>query len=283
MAQEAGIFKQNGLDVELTNIASSTGIPAVLSGEVQFAAIGGSETLSAAVQGADLAIIGISAPVYPFVLMAQPSISSVDQLKGKKIGVSNVGSSSDIATRVMLRKIGLDPENDVTIVPVGSLQNRTAALLNGAIDAGVAQPPEQLALEDKGLHILYDLAAEKLPAATDTIVVQRSWLSGHRDVAQHYIDSLVQAIARSRQDKEKAISVLQKYLNNDDRRALETTYDFFVEQVTPAYPVPRPELFADSVAQLSTSNERVKDFDISKVLDTSFVQSAMDRKLAGGA
>jgi NitT/TauT family transport system substrate-binding protein len=281
MAFEAGIFKQNGLDVELTNIASSTGIPAVISGDVQFAAIGGSETLSAAVQGADLAIIGISAPVYPFVLMAQPSITGVDQLKGKKIGVSNVGSSSDIATRVMLRKIGLDPENDVTIVPVGSLQNRTAALLNGAIDAGVAQPPEQLALEDKGLHIIYDLAAEKLPAATDTLVVQRTWLNGHRDVAQRYVDSIVQAIARSRQDKEKAISVLQKYLNNDDPRALEVTYDFFVGQVTPTYPVPRPELFADSIAQLSSSNPRIKDFDLNKVLDPSFVQSAMDRKLAG--
>jgi NitT/TauT family transport system substrate-binding protein len=281
MAFEAGIFKQNGLDVELTNIASSTGIPAVLSGDVQFAAIGGSETLSAAVQGADLAIIGISAPVYPFVLMAQPSITSIDQLKGKKIGVSNVGSSSDIATRVMLRKVGLDPENDVTIVPVGSLQNRTAALINGAIDAGVAQPPEQLALEDKGLHILYDLAAEKLPAATDTIVVQRTWLNGHRDVAQHYIDSIVLAIARSKKDKEKAISVLQKYLNTDDQRALETTYDFFVNNVTPEYPMPRVELFADSVAQLSASNDKVKDFDISKVLDPSFVQSAMDRNLAG--
>jgi NitT/TauT family transport system substrate-binding protein len=281
MALEAGIFEQNGLEVELTNIASSTGIPAVLAGDVQFAAIGGSETLSASVQGADLAIIGISAPVYPFVFMAQPSISNVEQLKGKKVGVSNVGSSSDIATRVMLRKIGLDPDNDVTIVPVGSLQNRTAALLNGAIDGGAAQPPEQLALEDKGLHIIYDLAAQKLPAATDSIVVQRTWLNGHRDVAQRYIDSIVQAIARSRQDKEKAISVLKKYLNNDDQRALETTYDFFVDQVTPTYPMPRADLFADSVAQLSSSNPRVKDFDINKLLDTAFVQSAMDRKLGG--
>ena len=281
MAVEAGIFKQHGLDVELTNIASSTGIPAVISGDVQISAIGGSETLSAAVQGADLAIIAVTAPVYPFVFMAQPSITSVDQLKGTKIGVSNVGSSSDIATRVMLRNIGLDPENDVTIVPVGSLQNRTAALINGAIDGGVAQPPEQLALEDKGLHIIYDLAAQKLPAATDAVVVQRSWLNSHQDVAQRYIDSLVEATARSRQDKEKALSVLQKYLNNDDPRALQATYDFFVGQVTPQYPMPRPELFADSVSLLSANNPRVKDFDLSKVLEPSLVQSAMDRKLGG--
>jgi NitT/TauT family transport system substrate-binding protein len=283
MAFEAGIFKQHGLNVELTNIASSTGIPALLSGEIQLAEIGGSETLAAAAEGADLAIIGVAAPVYPFVFMAPSSVTSVEQLKGKKIGVSNVGSSSDIATRVMLRNVGLDPEKDVTIVPVGSLQNRMAALLNGAIDGGVAQPPEQLALQDRGLHVVYDLAAQKLPAATDTSVVTRSWLNQNRDVAQRYTDAFVEAIAKSRQDKATALSVLKKYLNTDDQRALETTYDFFVGQVTPQYPLPRREYFADSVALLSATNEKVKDFDLSKLLDASFVQSAMDRNLGQDA
>src|SRR5262249_52717814 len=152
---------------------------------------------------------------------------------------------------------------------------------NGAIDGGVAQPPEQLALEDRGLHIIYDLAAQKLPAATDAIVVQRGWLTSHRDVAQRYIDSLGEAIARDHQDKATAITVLQKYLSNDDRRALETSYDFFVGQVTPGYPMPRAELFADSVSQLSATNAKVKEFDLAKLLDPSLVQSAMDRHLGG--
>jgi NitT/TauT family transport system substrate-binding protein len=149
MAYESGIFKQNGLDVKLDNIASSTGIPAVISGDVQIAHLGGSETLSAAAGGADLVILAITGPVYPFVFMAPAAITSTDQLKGKKLGVSNIGSSSDIATRVMLKNVGLDPEKDVSIVAVGSLQNRMAALLSGAIDGGVAQPPDQIALEDK--------------------------------------------------------------------------------------------------------------------------------------
>src|SRR5207237_1090279 len=162
LALETGIFKQNGLDVTLDNIASSTGIPALLSDQVQIAHLGGSESLSAAAEGGDLVIIAITGPVYPFVFMAPAAITSVDQIRGMKIGVSNIGSSSDIATRVMLKKIGLDPEKDVNIVAVGSLQNRMAALLNGAIDGGVAQPPDQLALEDKGFHVVYDLAAKRL-------------------------------------------------------------------------------------------------------------------------
>src|SRR5260370_19596878 len=149
LALEAGIFKQNGLDVTLDNIVSSTGIPALLSGQVQIAHLGGSETLSAAAEGGDLVVISITGPVYPFVFMAPAAITSIDQIKGKKIGVSNVGSSSDIATRVMLKKVGMDPEKDVSIVPVGSLPNRMAPLLNGTTDAGLTNQPTHPLREDK--------------------------------------------------------------------------------------------------------------------------------------
>jgi NitT/TauT family transport system substrate-binding protein len=277
MAFESGIFKQNGLDVKLDNIASSTGIPAVISGDVQIAHLGGSETLSATAAGADLVIIAITGPVYPFVFMAPASITSTDELKGKKIGVSNVGSSSDIATRVMLNKVGLDPTKDVTIVPVGSLQNRTAALLSGAIDGGVAQPPDQLVLEDKGFHVLYDLAAQKLPSVGDCIVVNRQWLNNNKDVAQRYIDSIVQAIALSKKNKEQALPVLAKYLQNNDQRALSVTYDFFVGSVTPDYPVVKADLFADAIEQLGAQNDKIKSFDVNGILDNEFIQSAMDR------
>jgi NitT/TauT family transport system substrate-binding protein len=279
LAFEAGIFKQNGLEVTLDNIASSTGIPALLSGQVQIAHLGGSETLSAAAEGGDLVIISITGPVYPFVFMAPAAIGSIDQIKGKKIGVSNVGSSSDIATRVMLKKVGLDPENDVSIVAVGSLQNRMAALLNGAIDGGVAQPPDQLTLEDKGFHVIYDLAAQRLPSVGDAIVVQRAWLNANHDVVQRYIDSIVQAIATSKKNKNQSIPVLQKYLKNDDPRALGVTYDFFVGTVTPQYPVVRADLFGDAVEQLSASNAKIKTFDLNKILDNQYVQSAIDRKV----
>ena len=281
LAAEAGIYQKHGLDAGVDYIASSTGIPALLSGQVQVANVGGTETLGAVVQGADLVIIGTTLPVYPFVMMAPASITSVDQLRGKKVGVSNVGSTSDTATRIILRRNGLDPDKDVTIVPVGSLSNRMAALLGGAIDAGVAQPPEQLGLQDKGFHVIYDLAAQKVPAAGGAVLVQRSWLNTNRDVAQRYIDALVEAAGRARQDRALAISVLQKYLNTDDQRALAATYDFFVGSVIPPYPVVNAAQFGDSIDQLVSDNPGIRDYDLSKLLDNSFVQSAMDRHVGG--
>ena len=277
--KEGGSFEKNSLDVNLSNIASAQGVPAVLAGQVTFAQVGGSETLSAIAGGADLVVVAQLAGVYPFVLEVAPDIKTVADLKGKKVGVSSVGSSSDIATRVALKKMGLDPDKDVTILAVGSSQNRTAGLLAGSIQAGVSQPPDSLQLEAKGFHVLYDLASQHLPSANTSVVVRRSYITSNKDVVQRYVDSLVLGIKRLKADKAFGITVLKKYFQSTDDQAMGATYDFYAQLVTATQPFAKPEMFADSQATLGATNAAVKSFDISKMLDTSFVQSAVDRGL----
>ena len=126
--KEGGLFEQNALEIgDLQNISSAQGVPAVISNNVQVAQVGGSEVLSVNAEGGDLVVVAQLAGVYPFVLEVAASIKTIADLKGKKVGVSSVGSSSDIATRAALKKIGLDPDKDVTIVPVGSAAQRLAA------------------------------------------------------------------------------------------------------------------------------------------------------------
>ena len=277
--KEGGFFEKNRLDVNLQNIASAQGVPAVLAGQVTFAQVGGSEVLSAVAGGADLVVIAQLAGVYPFVLEVAADIKSANNLRGKKVGVSSAGSSSDIATRVALKKMGLDPDKDVTILPVGSAQNRTAALLAGSIQAGVSQPPDSLALEAKGFHPLYDLASQKLPSANTSVAVRRSYIAQNKDVVQRYVDSIVLGIKKLKADKQFGIAVLKKYFASNDEAAMSATYDFYAQLVTATQPFAKPEMFADSQATLGASNAAVKAFDISKMLDTSFVQSAVDRGL----
>ena len=277
--KEGGFFEKNNLDVNLANIASAQGVPAVIAGQVTFAQVGGSETLSANAGGGDLVVVAQLAGVYPFVLEVAADIKTPSDLKGKQVGVSSVGSSSDIATRVALKKMGLDPDKDVVIVPVGSSQNRTAALLAGRIQGGVSQPPDSLQLEAKGLHPIYDLASQKLPSANTSVVVRRSYIASNKDVVQRYIDSLVLGIKKLKADKAFGVSVLKKYFQSNDEDAMAKTYDFYAQLVTTAQPFPRPEMFADSQATLGGTNPAVKSYDVSKMLDTSFVQSAVDRGL----
>jgi hypothetical protein len=95
------------------------------------------------------------------------------------------------------------------------------------------------------------------------------------------MDSIIQAIALAKKNKEQTLPVLSKYLKNDDPRAIGVTYDFFVGSVTPDYPVVRADLFKDAIDQLSTQNESIKNFDLNSILDNDFVQSAMDRHVGG--
>ena len=281
-AFEKGIFKERGLDVDLQSISGGAQTSAALiASQIAVGQFGGSEALSANAAGADLVIIANMAPVYPYILYAQKTIKTVADLKGKKVGVSNKGGSSDIATRAALKANGLDPDKDVSIVAVGSHANRTAALLNGSIDAGVDDPPEDQELIKNGLVAIYDL--NKLPASNTGVIVQRSWLTANKDIAQAYIDAIVIARSRMAKDKDGATAVLLKYFKNDPA-SNEHAYNFFIagtNPVTPVYPLPLPEQMKDAVTILGADNDKIKTVDLTKLNDPTFVKSAQDRKLGG--
>ena len=281
-AFEKGIFKDNGLDVDLQSInGGAQTSAALLANQIQIGQFGGSEALSANAGGADLVIVANLAPVYPYKLYVQKGITSIQQLKGKKVGVSNAGGSSDIATRAALKAAGLDPDKDVTIVAVGSHANRTAALLAGSIDAGVDDPPEDLELVKAGLTPLVDLAGQKLPAANTGVIMQRTFLSANKDTVQAYVDSLTIARFKMKSDKAGAVAVLGKYFKLDNQEALNGAYDFFMNEVTVPYLFPDVTQFKDAVDILGKTNDKIKTVDIAKMLDRSFMQSAQDRKLGG--
>ncbi len=279
-AKDKGIFAENDLDVTLVSIdGGSRAMAALLSGDVVVAQLGGSEVLSAKAGGADLIITAILAPVYPYEFMAAKEIKTPEDLRGKKVGISSPGGSADIATRKVLAQFKLDPDKDVTLVSLGSHEQRTAALLAGSIHAAVDDPPNLVKLKDAGFHSLFDLAGQKLPAVNTTVVAQQSWISANKSVMQRYVDSIVTSIARMKKDKAGTIEVMKKYFGNTADRGYEEAYNFYLNEVTPALPFPKPELFVDVQTTLSKTNPKVKDVDVKTVVDASFVQSAADRGL----
>ncbi|HEX9494896.1 MAG TPA: ABC transporter substrate-binding protein [Candidatus Limnocylindria bacterium] len=281
-ALEKGIFKDNGLEVDLQSInGGAQTSAALLANQIQIGQFGGAEALSANAGGADLVVVANLAPVYPYKLYAQKGITSIAGLKGKKVGVSNAGGSSDIATRAALKAAGLDPDKDVTIVAVGSHANRTAALLAGSIDAGVDDPPEDLELVKAGLTAIVDLAGQKLPAANTGVIMQRTYLNANKDVVQAYIDSLTIARAKMKADKQGSMDILAKYFKITDTTALSAAYDFFMNEVTSAYLFPDTTQFKDAVEILGKGNPNIAKVDISKMIDRTYMQSAQDRKLGG--
>ncbi|HLY67222.1 MAG TPA: hypothetical protein VKU60_16920, partial [Chloroflexota bacterium] len=155
-----------------------------------------------------------------------------------------------------------------------------AALLSGAVQASLSVPPNSIKAEASGLHSIADLAADKIPNAQNTVTVTGTWLKSNRPIAQKLVDSLVQGLARVKHDKAFTEQVMRKYLKLDDQNALDVTYDYFATEVWPDYPHVTADQLADGKAELSKKNDKLKNFDVSKMIDDSFVQDAEKRGVA---
>ncbi len=277
-AVDNGLFAKHGIDIESTYIPSTNGVAGLLSGSTSVAFMGGSDILGAVTDGADLVILAFAVSVYPYELLVDPSITDTSQLKGKTFGISNFGSSSDVATRLLLKKFGLDPSTDVKIVAVGSGTNRSAALQSGAIQAEVDAPPNSIPLKAAGFKVLYNLAGAGLPNLNSAMVVRRSWRDSNHDLAQRFVDAEIEGLNLVRANPTLAAKSLASVLKLDSDIALQSS-QWAVANVYSKVPFVRPEAFADSIELLSQQNEKLIGFDQNTIIDNSFVQSAQDRGL----
>ena len=277
VARETGIFGKNGLDVDLQYIASSNAFAALLAGQVQASAGGGSEVISGIANGADVVIVANLMPIYPYFLETPASIKAPADLKGGSIAITNPGATFDIASRVALKKAGLNPDADVQWIKTGSVANVQAALQSGQVQGGLAQVPDTIKLEAAGLHPVIDMSTLQAPASGTVVTMQRSFLADNKDVAQKVVDSIIQAYALEKQDKATTVKVLKQYLKSEDDSAMSATYDYFVAKAPPI--APKPDQFMDSFGVLSEQNPKIKDVDLTKMLDASYFQNALDRKI----
>ena len=272
VARENGIFARNGLDVDLQYIASSNAFAALLAGQVQASAGGGSEVISGTANGADVVVVANLMPIYPYFMESPASIQKPTDLKGQSIAITNPGATFDIASRVALKKVGLNPDADVTFIKTGSVVNVQSALMSGQVAGGLAQVPDTLKLEAAGLHPVIDMSTLNAPASGTVLTVQRAYLEANKDVAQKIVDSIVQAYAAEKEDKATTVKVLKQYLKSEDDTAMSATYDYYVAKAPPI--APKPEQFTDSQAVLAEQNPAVSAVDLAKMMDASFFQKA---------
>jgi len=277
LAQDLGLFAKHGIDMDLRQIDSSTGVAALIAGETQAAGIGGSEVMSAAAEGADLVIIAGLTKTFSFRFMAPETIRTVDDLRGKRVGVSRIGSSSDIATRLALQRLGLQPNKDVEIIQVGSLSARIQALQSGAIQGGVAQPPDTARLAKTGMHVLFDVSDLDLPNASSVIAVRRADLTGQRAAMQALVDTMVDAVATMRDDPKAAKETLGKWIQLDDPDALQEAWEFYTQKIIPTVPRVEPAQLETAKQVLMGENPRLASYDPTQLIDNSLVDAAAAR------
>lgn len=278
--RDKGIFAKYGIDLDLQGLGGgSPAVAALLAGEIQIGDVTGSEVVNANANGGDLVVLATLTPVYPYVFLVNKDIKTKEDLKGKTIVVRAIGDATDIATRVVLTREGIDPDKDVTVLAVTAEGARMAALQTGQICCSVAQVQDRLVLEQAGFRLLFDLASLNLPNAQGVIATQRSYAKSNPERVQAFMDGLVESIARMKADRAGSLPVLKAQLKLQDDAIVAATYDFFATKIVPSQPVPKAEQFADGIAILAQKNAKVKGFDISKAIDTSYLEKSIAKGL----
>ena len=157
-AKETNLFEKRGLDVRLVGMGPERVLRALIANDLEIASLSGSGLVQAALQGADTIILSAAIDGFVFKVFGAPEITSPAQLKGKKLGVSRYGATSDFAVRLALKKWGLNPERDVNILQVGTTPDTLRAMQTKRLDAGVLSGTASLMARKAGFRELGDLA-----------------------------------------------------------------------------------------------------------------------------
>jgi ABC-type nitrate/sulfonate/bicarbonate transport system substrate-binding protein len=225
VAHEEGIFKRNGLEVELLHIPSSSrAIQAMLAGEIGISYGDGRNAVQANLTGAHMALIAGASNRLVFSFMARPEIKTVGALRGKKIGITRIGSSTHTAALYVLNRAGLKP-GDYQILPLMEVPNILAALMAGQVDAGPISPPTNVRARKAGFAELVNLGRDGPEYAAITLLSTRSYIRANEEITRRVVRSYAEAIHLFKTDKAIGLRVLQKYAHVKDPDILEATYN----------------------------------------------------------
>jgi NitT/TauT family transport system substrate-binding protein len=260
-AKETRLFERRGLDVLLVGMGTgAVSLRALIAKDLQVASLSGSGLVQAALQGADTVILSAAINGFVFKVFGPPDMTSPAQLKGKKLGVSRYGATSDFAIRLALKKWGLNPERDVNIFQIGTTQDTVRAMQTKLIDAGVLSGTASLVARKAGFRELGDLADLGLHYPMAPIGTTKSFLQKNEAIVKEFMLAYIEAIHDYKRNKETALAVLRKYGRNDDLEVLEDSYNNYANKYL-AMPMPTVDGIRTILAELAATVPAAKNAD----------------------
>ena len=279
MAQQEGLFRKNGLEVELIHIPSSSrGIQAILAGEIAFSFMDGVNAVQANLKGANLVLIAGATNRQVFSLMAKPEIKRVADLRGKKVGITRVGSSTHTSALYALNSGGLRT-TDYQLLPLLEVPNIFTALVAGQIDAGVVSPPTNARAKRAGFVELMNVAKEGPEFVSVAVGTSRTFIRANEDTVRRVVRAYAEGVQIFKTNKPAALRMIQNQLKVKEPDIQEDTYNQFREYLEyPPY-VTRKGMEA-VLAELGDKEPAAKGAKPDDFIDMRFVAEL--EKKAGG-
>ena len=225
VAQEKGYFKQQGIGIELQNFGSGLkAVQAVVSGSADIGASSIEPVVSASARGQSLPIIGAYTDRLAVTMVTPKEITDAAQLRGKRLGIQDVGAFREVMTRLVLQGAELTPE-DVSYRPVES-NGYTGALLGGQIQSGILQQEQAIdaMAKDDGFHVLEDLYATDPKYFYGTYFSKPAWLKANKDSAERFLAAVTQAHRFMYENKDETVKIVAK-ATGFSPQVIEKAYD----------------------------------------------------------
>jgi NitT/TauT family transport system substrate-binding protein len=270
---EAGIFRKHGLDVELLYVGGGgRAAQVVQSGEVPIGVFTGGAVINSNLAGGDLVMIASSMNVMTFAVMARPEIRRVEDLKGKRIGISRFGSATDFGLRYAEGQWPIKRQRDFAVIQVGGMPEQLTALRTGALDAALLNAELTIVARKEGFRELTDLAKTGLNFPTSSIVTTRSFIKRSENTVRKFIRGFAEGVHYGKTQRAFGVQVLKKYLRNDDTAFVNELYDLYILQNIPQIPGPSPGALKTVLDQMAETDSRVMNLRPEQFIDARFFQ-----------
>jgi NitT/TauT family transport system substrate-binding protein len=274
--KEAKLYEKHGLDAEvITIMGSGIASKALISGNIEIVPIATPTVIAANLAGADMQILAHTMPGVVHALMVRPDIKRPEDLKGKKIGVSSLGSLTDFLVRTIAKKKGLNPDRDFTLITTGgSDTERVMALKAGAVEATSVSHPGYGLARKMGFNMLWD-AAKEIDYPWMEITTRRAAIKSDRELIMNYVKAHMEGIALFKRDREFGIKVIKKTLKVTDDELVSESYDIFSRMFLPT-PYPNVPGMKVSFEYVAPSRPDVWNHKPEEFVDSSFL-SELDK------
>ncbi|HXK30659.1 MAG TPA: ABC transporter substrate-binding protein [Candidatus Binatia bacterium] len=269
-ARDVGLYEKYGLDSKLVFIqGGSILLQAMLAGQAQAAQNGIAETAVAILRGADVRMLGVTAKIFPYTLIVAKGVKSAKDLVGGKLAVNRLGDVSAIGSQIALRRLGLNPDKDVTMLQVGGSPQRLAALQSGAVQAAALDFMSGLRLSKLGYAVL---AQVSLSYPYLGPVASGKFLRENPAAAEAFVKAFVEGIARFKRNRDEGIKAVARYMKSNETDILNKAYDFIANEFYAENLEPDSKSFQELLEEISEREPLAKKATISQVFDLTIAR-----------
>jgi ABC-type nitrate/sulfonate/bicarbonate transport system substrate-binding protein len=272
IAKDRGLFAKYGLVAETIYIpGGSTNVQVLISGSLDLSQLSGAPGVAANLEGADLVYFLGLLDKLNYQLITRPEIKSVEQLRGGKFGVSRFGSSADFGMRAMLKRVGVDPVKEATILQIGDEPARIAAIKSGNIDGTVANAPFGIEAERLKLNVIADSVKMDIPFFNTGLLGSKRYLDKQEPKVMNFLRAYLEAIKVLKTEREYSVKALAQFTRVQNLKAIQEGYDYFNNQLQPV-PHPSVEAMQAVIAQIAETNAKAKSVDARSYVNDRYLK-----------